>query len=131
MYKRQSNTAPEKDSLIWIADNGKTYALGANIPVSGITNLTLGVKEKDESGMAVPGITLTAHPQSVTVKEGQSASFAVQAVSEHGLGTLGYSWEVKQPQAARDVYKRQEGFSLPAARKQGRKGPFRQQSFCS
>lgn len=98
-----SNTAPEKESLIWIADNGKTYALGANIPVSGITKLTLGVKEKDESGMAVPGITLTAHPQSVTVKEGQSASFVVQAVSEHGLGTLGYSWEVKQPQAARTL----------------------------
>ena len=95
--------SPGKDSLIWIADNGKTYALGANIPVSGITKLTLGVKEKDESGMAVPGITLTAHPQSMTVKEGQSASFAVQAVSEHGLGTLGYSWEVKQPQAARTL----------------------------
>ena len=37
------------------------------------------------------------------MKEGQSASFAVQAVSEHGLGTLGYSWEVKQPQAARTL----------------------------
>ena len=98
-----SNTAPEKESLIWIADNGKTYTLGAPIPVDGITKLTLGVKEKDESGMAAPGITLTVHPQSVTVKEGEKASFAVQAVSEHGLGTLGYSWEVKQPQAARTL----------------------------
>lgn len=98
-----SNTAPEKESLIWIADNGKTYTLDAPIPVDGITKLTLGVKEKDESGMAAPGLAITAQPQNVTVKEGQSASFAVQAVSEHGLGTLGYSWEVKQPQAARTL----------------------------
>lgn len=99
----EEEKAPTEESLIWIADNGKTYALSAKIPVAGITKLTLGVMEKDESGMATPGLTITAHPQSVTVKEGQSASFAVQAVSEHGLGTLGYSWEVKQPQAARTL----------------------------
>ena len=94
---------PKEESLIWIADNGRTYAFNAEIPVTGITKLTLGVKEKDASGMATPGITITQHPVDVTAEVGGSAVFTVEAASDYGVGTLNYTWEVKQPQAARTL----------------------------
>lgn len=94
---------PKEESLIWIADNGRTYAFNAKIPVTGITKLTLGVKDKDESGAATPGITITQHPADVTAAVGDSAVFTVEAVSDYGVGTLSYTWEVKQPQAARTL----------------------------
>ena len=96
-------TTPREESLIWIADNGRTYAFNMEIPVTGITKLTLGVKDKDESGAATPGITITQHPADVTAAVGDSAVFTVEAVSDYGVGTLSYTWEVKQPQAARTL----------------------------
>lgn len=99
----EEGAAPDKNNLIWIADDGRTYALDAEIPVTGITKLTLGVKEKDASGMATPGITITQHPADVTAAVGGSAVFTVEAASDYGVGTLSYTWEVKQPQAARTL----------------------------